>query len=107
MTQYNLHDIHLLLTKASALISAEAFVSERWISCKLYCVIELLLDKGRVAENVQRVFLLFYYTFYFLMEETFQQYFADSTLFRYTATKNFKFGILFSRTQDKEIQGEV
>ena len=42
MTQHNLHDIHLSLTKASALnFSAEAFVSERWISCKLCCVIEL------------------------------------------------------------------
>ena len=33
-----------------------------------------LLDKGRVAENLQkRVFLLFYYIFYFPMEEPFQQ----------------------------------
>ena len=35
-------------------ISAEAFVSERWISCNLYIVIEHLLDKGHVAKNLQK-----------------------------------------------------
>ena len=53
MTQYNLHDIHLTIKN-------------------------FLLDKGRVAENLQkRVFLLFYYIFYFPIEEPFQPY-SDS-----------------------------
>ena len=34
---YTSHECHCLLF----VISAEAFVSERWISCKLFCVIEL------------------------------------------------------------------
>ena len=44
-------------------VSAEAFVSERLMSCKLllvlYVSLNFLLDKGGMAENVQKVSFLF------------------------------------------------
>ena len=58
----------------------------------LSCSSNFLLDKERMAENLQkRVSLLFYYIFYFPMEETFQPYYMLFCIFmgdseRYTCT---------------------
>ena len=45
-------------------ISAEAFVSERWISCNLYCVIELFAVWPKICKKSVFVILLYFLLFY-------------------------------------------
>ena len=62
MTQYNLHDIHLSLTKASALILHDIHLSLTKASALITCTVSsnFLLDKGRVAENLQKECLCYF-----------------------------------------------
>ena len=65
MTLYKLHDIHLSLTNASesgvhALLALKPLLVKDGYHVTCTVSSNFLLDKGHVAENLQRVSLLFY-----------------------------------------------